>query len=57
MYICIYIYIILIYIDFNKENNKGSSKLKVDDDVRISKYNNIFAKVYVLYWLEEVLVD
>ena len=53
----IYIYIILIYIDFNKENNKGSSKLKVDDDVRISKYNNIFAKVYVLYWLEEVLVD
>ena len=57
MYICIYIYIILIYIDFNKENNKGSSKLKVGDDVRISKYNNIFAKVYVLYWLEEVLVD
>ena len=55
MYICIYT--ILIFIDFNKENNKGSSKLKVGDDVRISKYNNIFAKVYVPYWLEEVLVD
>ena len=32
-----------MYIDFNKENKKGA-KLKFDDNVRISKYKNIFAK-------------
>ena len=39
-----------IYIDFNKENNKESSKFKVSDNVRTSKYNNIFAKGYVPNW-------
>ena len=32
------------YIDFNKENNKESPKLKVGDHVRISKYKNSFCK-------------
>ena len=33
-----------IYIDFNKENNKEAHKFKVGDNVKISKYKNIFAK-------------
>ena len=36
-----------IYIDFNKENNKEGPKFKVGDNVTLSKYKNIFAKVYV----------
>ena len=42
-----------IYIDFNKENNKRH-KFKFVDNVRISKYENIFAKGYVPNWSEEV---
>ena len=45
-----------MYIDFNKENNKGSPKLKVGDNVRISKYKNVFAKGYVPNFSEEVFV-
>ena len=45
-----------IYIDFNKENNKEGPKVKVVDHVRISKYKNIFAKVFVPNWSEEVFV-
>ena len=33
-------------IAFNKETNKKSSKFKVGDNVRISKYKNIFAEGY-----------
>ena len=32
------------YIDFNKRNKKEGPKFKVDDNVRTSKYKNIFAK-------------
>ena len=35
------------YIDFDKKNNKEGPKRKVGDHVRISKYENIFAKGYV----------
>ena len=45
-----------IYIDFNKENNKGSPKLKVGDNVRISKYKNVFAKGHVPNLSEEVFM-
>ena len=31
-------------IDFTKENDKEGPKIKVGDNVRISKYKNIFAK-------------
>ena len=44
------------YIDFNEENNKEGPKFKVGDNVRISKYQNIFAKGYVLNCSEEVFV-
>ena len=46
-----------MYIDFNKENNQERPKFKVGDNVRISKYKNIFAKDYVLNWSEEVFFD
>ena len=44
------------YIDFSKENNKVDPKFKPSDHVRISKYKNIFAKVYILNQSEENFV-
>ena len=44
------------YIDFKKEVNDKDPKFKVDDNVRISKYTNIFAKGYTRNWSEEVFV-
>ena len=44
------------YIDFEKEVNDNDPKFKVGDHVRISKYNNIFAKGYAPNWYEEVFV-
>ena len=43
-------------IDFWKENNKKGPKSKVDDNVRISKYKNFFAKDYVWNWSEEMFM-
>ena len=45
-----------IYIDFNKENNKEAHKFKVGDNVKISKYKNIFAKGYIQNCFEKVFV-
>ena len=44
------------YIDFKKEFNDKDLKFKVGDNVRISKYKNIFAKGYTPNWSEEVFV-
>ena len=44
------------YIDFKKEVNYRDPKCKVNDQVRISKYKNIFAKEYTPNWSEEVFV-
>ena len=44
------------YIDFKKEVNDKDPKFKVGDHVRISKYKNIFAKVYAPNWSEEFFV-
>ena len=44
------------HIDFDKKNNKKNPEFKVVDHVRISNYKNIFAKVYVPNWSEEVFV-
>ena len=46
-----------MYIDFNKENNKEGCKFKVGDNVRKSKYKNIFGKSYILNWSEKVFVN
>ena len=45
-----------MYIDFNKENNKESPKFKIGDNVRLSKYKNIFTKGYVPNWSDKVFV-
>ena len=44
-----------IYIDSSKETNDKNPKFKIDDNVRISKYKNIFSKVYTPNWSEDVL--
>ena len=44
------------YIDFNKDVNDKDPKFKVGDHVRISIYNNMFAKRYTPNWSEEVFV-
>ena len=44
------------YINTDKEVSDKDPKLKVRDDVRISKYKNIFAKGYTPNWSEELFV-
>ena len=44
------------YIGFIKEVNDKDPKFKVGDQIRISKYKNIFAKGYNPNWSEEVFV-
>ena len=44
------------YADSKKEVNYKDSKFKVGDQVRVSKYKNIFAKGYTPNWCEEVFV-
>ena len=44
------------YINFKKEINDKNPTFKVGDYVRISKYENIFAKGYMPNWPEEIFV-
>ena len=44
-----------IYIDFKNEVNNVDPKFKIGDNVRISKYKNIFVKGYMPDWSEEIL--
>ena len=44
------------YAEYNENPNKKDPKFKVGDNVRISKYKNIFAKGYTPNWSEEVFV-
>ena len=44
------------YIDFKEETNDKDPKFKVGDHVRISKYKNIFAKIYIPNWSEKFLL-
>ena len=46
-----------IYIDLNKATNDKYPKFKVGDNVRMSKYTNVFAKGYVPNCSEEVTVS
>ena len=43
-------------IDFEKEVNDKDPKFKIGDHVRISKYKNIFAKVYTPNQSEDIFV-
>ena len=42
-----------VYID---EHNEKRSRFKVGDRVRISKFKNIFAKVYTPNWSKEIFI-
>ena len=45
------------YAEYNEDlSNKKNLKFKVGDNVRTSKYKNIFAKGYTPNWSEEVFV-
>ena len=44
------------YVEFSEKTNKKPPKFKVGDNVRTSKYKNIFAKGYTPNWSEEVFV-
>ena len=44
------------FIEYSEETNEKDPKSKVGDNVRISKYKNIFAKGYTPNWSEEVFV-
>ena len=46
-----------IFVSFGKENIDKDYKIKNDDQARISKYENIFAKSYTPNWSEEVFVN
>ena len=44
------------YAEYNEDSNINRPKFKVGDQVRISKYKNIFAKGYTQSWSEEDFV-
>ena len=44
------------YINFGIKNYEEDPKFKVTDQVRLSKYKNIFAKGYTIDWSEGVFV-
>ena len=44
------------YAEYNENPYKKDPKLKVGDNVRITKYKNIFAKGYTPNWSEVVFV-
>ena len=44
------------YTEYNEIGNKKDPKFKVVDNVRISKYKNIFAKGYTPNWSEEIFI-
>ena len=44
------------FAEYSEESNEKDPKFKVGDHVRISKYKNIFARVYTPNWSEEIVV-
>ena len=44
------------YTDSSKEINDKNPKFKIGDNIRISKYKNVFAKGYTPNWSEVVFV-
>ena len=44
------------YAEYNENPYKKGPKVKVGDNVRISKYKNIFAQEYTPNWSEEIFL-
>ena len=45
-----------VFAEYNEESSKKDPKFKVGNNVRISKYKNVFAKGYTPNWSKEVFV-
>ena len=45
-----------VFVEYSEESNKKDPKFKIGDNIRISKYKNIFAKGYAPNWSEEIFV-
>ena len=45
-----------VFVEYSEEFNKKDPKFKIVDNVRISKYKNIFTKGYAPNWNEELFV-
>ena len=45
-----------VFVEYSEEFNKKDPKFKIVDNVRISKYKNIFTKGYAPNWNEESFV-
>ena len=43
------------YVESSKEIDNKYLKFKIGDNVRISKYKNVFAKGYTTSWLKKFL--
>ena len=43
-------------IGFDKKNDKEDPKFRAGNNVRLSKYKNMFGKGYILNWSEEIFV-
>ena len=44
------------FAEYNEESNEKDPKFEIGDQVRISKYKNIFAKGYAPNWSVEIFV-
>ena len=44
------------FAQYNEKSNEKDPKFKVGDQVRISKFKNVFAKVYTPNWSEEIFI-
>ena len=44
------------YAEYNVDSNEKDTKFKVDDHIRVSKYEKVFAKEFAPNWSEEVFV-
>ena len=44
------------FAEYNEESNEKDPKFKVGDNVRISKFENVFAKGYTSNWSEEIFI-
>ena len=45
-----------VLVEYSEESNKKDPEFKIGDHVRISRYENIFAKGYTPNWSEEIFV-
>ena len=43
-------------IEYVEESNKKDPRFKIGDNVRISKYKNVFSEGYTPNWSEEIFV-